>query len=95
MFGMSFDDLVDASPSHKDSREKAIDVGIQASKIKTVITLLYMTLKLPVKEILKNVNTSRRFVYLHRHFILVIIVIFNENLSMLKEWILDVTGPQK
>ncbi|GAB6107093.1 sigma factor [Fusibacter bizertensis] len=95
MFGMSFDDLVDASPSHKDSREKAIDVGVQASKIKTVITLLYMTLKLPVKEILQNVKTSRRFVYLHRQFILVIIVIFNENLSMLKEWILDVTSPQK
>ena len=95
VFGMTFDDLVEASPSHKDSRIKAVEVGVQASEEKNVITLLYSTLKLPVKEILKNIKISRRFVYLHRQFILVIIVIFKENFSSLKEWILDTIRPQK
>lgn len=95
VFGMTFDDLVDISPSHKDTRIKAVEVGVQASEEKNVITLLYSTLKLPVKEILKKIKVSRRFVYLHRQFILVIIVIFKENFSSLKEWILDTIRPQK
>lgn len=95
VFGITFDELVDISPSHKDSRIKAVEVGIQASEEKNIIILLYSTLKLPVKEILKKIKVSRRFVYLHRQFILVIIVIFKENFSSLKEWILDTIMPQK
>ncbi|MDH8677937.1 sigma-70 family RNA polymerase sigma factor [Fusibacter bizertensis] len=94
-FGMTFDDLVEASPTHKDSRRKAIDIGVKASTITSVITLLYTTLKLPVQEILKFIKTTRRFLYLHRHFILVIIVIFKEDLVSLKEWILETKRPQK
>ncbi len=95
VFGMTFDELVDISPSHKDSRIKAVEVGIQASEEKNIIIQLYSTLKLPVKEILKKIKVSRRFVYLHRQFILVIIVIFKENFSTLKEWILDTIRPEK
>ena len=86
-FNITFDELVDSSPSHEDTRVKAIEVGESASKEETVIDLLYKTLKLPVMAIVKVVKTTRRFVYAHKTFILSVIVIFHEEFPSLKEWI--------
>jgi hypothetical protein len=50
---------------------------------------IYRTFKLPVGEILKVVKSTRRFVYLHRQYILTVAIIFNEDLSSLQSWILE------
>ncbi|OJV63215.1 MAG: hypothetical protein BGO41_11025 [Clostridiales bacterium 38-18] len=86
-FNVSFDELVDASPDHEDTRVKAIEVGEESSKDETVIEFLYKTLKLPVMAIVKVVKTTRRFVYAHKTFILSVILIFHEEFPSLKEWI--------
>ena len=88
-FDLSFDDLVEISPRHYDTRVRAIGVGIEVSKIKRIMDEIYRTFKLPVSEILKVVKSTRRFVYLHRQYILTVTIIFHEELSSLQSWILE------
>lgn len=86
-FGLSFDELAEISPSHTDTRMRAVKVGVEASKIEMIVTEIYRILKLPVNLVLKFVNSTRRFVYLHRSFILSVTLIFTEDFKMLKNWI--------
>ncbi len=88
-FDLTFDDLVEISPRHYDTRVRAINVGIEVSKVKRIMEEIYRTFKLPVGEILKVVKSTRRFVYLHRQYILTVAIIFNEELSSLQSWILE------
>lgn len=88
-FNLSFDDLVEISPRHNDTRIRAIGVGMEVSKLKRIMEEIYRTFKLPVGEILKVVKSTRRFVYLHRQYILTVAIIFNEDFSTLQSWILE------
>lgn len=88
-FDLSFDDLVEMSPHHYDTRVRAIGVGIEVSKVQRIMEEINRTFKLPVAEILKVVKSTRRFVYLHRQYILTVAIIFNEDLSSLQSWILE------
>lgn len=88
-FGMSFDDLVQVSPKHKDTRIRAIRVGVASSRHKHIISALYESRKIPVALILKVVETTRRFVYAHSQYITSVMVIFSDELSSLQQWIMD------
>ncbi len=88
-FDLSFDDLVEISPRHQDTRSRAIGVGVEVSKVKRIMDEIYRTLKLPVAEVIKEVKATRRFVYLHRQYILTVTIIFNEELGSLQSWILE------
>lgn len=89
LFGLSFDKLADISPTHKDTRIRAITVGKEASKHDQVVSEIYRIFKLPVNLVLKFVESTRRFVYLHRHYILSVTLIFSEDLKALQSWILE------
>lgn len=88
-FGLSFDDLVEVSPTHQDTREKAITVGIKASKIEWIVKRMHEILKLPVVEVVKAGETTRRFVYSHKDYILTVILVFSEDLTRMQQFILD------
>jgi RNA polymerase sigma factor len=89
-FGLTFDDLVDVSPKHVDSRKRAIRLGVGISEEENLMTYIYKELKLPVSNIVKLFKESRRFVYLNNKYILSIAIIFDKDYSIIKEWIGDV-----
>lgn len=88
-FGLSFEELADISPTHKDTRQRAVKVGMSASTFEAIVTEIYRILKLPVNLVLKFVGSTRRFVYLHRHYILSVTLIFTEDLKALQNWIME------
>lgn len=88
-FGLTFESLVESSPKHKDSRDKAIGIGTECAGYETIVKALFKHLKLPVKEILGTIKTTRRFLYLHRVFITAVILVFSQDFTKMRQWILE------
>ena len=88
-FGLTFEHLVKSSPKHKDSRDKAVEIGKASAEQDTIVTALFKQLKLPVKEILETIKTTRRFLYLHRVFITAVILVFSQDFTRMRQWVLD------
>lgn len=91
-FGIDFDDLVDISPKHIDTRRRAIQLGMHISASKEIMATIYKTLKLPVTMIVKSLKESRRFIYLHQKYILAVAIIFDMEDGSVKDWIKNVMG---
>lgn len=92
LFGIEFDNLVDMSPKHVDTRERAIRLGMNLSTSEEIMSTIFKTLKLPVSLIVKRFKESRRFIYLHQKYILTVAIIFSKEDGIVKEWIKNVMG---
>jgi RNA polymerase sigma factor len=86
-FGMSFNDLVDDSPKHTDSKKRAIEIARLISQNDDFTFYLYEKKKLPIKALLDELDVSRKMLERNRKYIIAITVIFNENYTHLKEYL--------
>lgn len=86
-YGILFSDLVDASPKHQDARERALEVAqILASDPKL---LQYMTHRkaLPLKDLQKLVNVSRKTLERQRKYIITLTLILIGEFYYLQEYL--------
>ncbi|MCT4544780.1 MAG: hypothetical protein N4A63_14680 [Vallitalea sp.] len=88
IFRISFEDLVDSSPKHYDTRSRCIVVSEKSSKDEGIIKLLYKKLKLPVKEIINKFNETKRFLYNNKSYITCLIIIFYKDFDIMKNWVI-------
>jgi RNA polymerase sigma factor len=86
-FGISFSDLVDASPKHSDSREALFSIGALLARDQTMMSIVLSKRMLPIKELLDQVNVSRKTLERNRKFIIAVALIYSGPYPYLKNYL--------
>lgn len=86
-FGFSIEELVDKSPNHKDTREKAIDISEKSSKEKEITDFMFMKKRLPIKNMSNKFKVSEKVIRNSKLFIITVIIILFKGYRNLKLWI--------
>jgi len=86
-FGISFEDLVQETPKHKDTRQNAISLSERISKDKPVVKEIYAKKRLPLTKIVIKFKTSLKILKRSKKFILSIVIIFTGGFNLLKSWV--------
>lgn len=86
-FGFEFEDLIDESPKHKDTRDRAIDLSYKVSKDEELTNFMYIKKRLPIKRISLKYSITEKIIKGSKKFIITVIIIFNKNYRNLILWI--------
>lgn len=86
-FGFGFDQLVDESPKHKDTRERTISLSKNVSKEKDFMDFMYEKFRLPIKKISERFSVTEKVIKGNKKFIISVVIIFFKNYRNLKLWI--------
>ncbi len=79
-YNISFKDLVKNSPSHKDTRDRLLNIAFTCSKDNSILSYIHKYKKLPVKQICIITGYNRKLIDQWRRYILcLIIIISNES----------------
>lgn len=91
-YGLDFDKVVTLSPTHLDTRLRALRCAKKVSLISSIVIKIKKTLSLPIRDLLKEKLETRRFLYAHKHYILFSSLAFIHELSIITDWIKEVLG---
>jgi RNA polymerase sigma factor len=91
-FGISFDSLVKVCPRKKDARERAKEVARLIAKDSELSGYLMKYKLLPIKEIEKKMNLSRKTLERNRNYIIAIVLILVGDYCYLKDYIRGIEG---
>jgi RNA polymerase sigma factor len=86
-FGIRFLDLVEASPSHADSRSALFLIGKLLAENGDWMQVLMSKRTLPIKELLIEVQVSRKTLERNRKFIIAVALIYYGSYPFLREYL--------
>lgn len=86
-FNITFELLVEESPRHKDTRERAIDISEKSSSIVSITNFIYDRKRFPIKKVSLKLSVSEKILKHSKVFILSVTVLFFKNYRNLKIWI--------
>jgi RNA polymerase sigma factor len=86
-FGISFQDLVQASPKHSDSREVLMGIGAALAQDSSLMQIVLTKKMLPIKELLEKVSVSRKTLERNRKFLIAVALIYNGPYPYLKDYL--------
>jgi len=86
-FQISFSDLVEACPKHIDARENAKQIAKYLASEKELVQFLLDKKQLPMKELLKSVNCSRKTLERNRKYIIAMALIYIGDYISLRSYI--------
>jgi RNA polymerase sigma factor len=86
-FDLSFSDLVENSPKHADARENAILVARQLVGNEELKSFLIEKKRLPIKQLEKMVNVSRKTIERNRKYIIAIALILSSDYVFLNDYL--------
>ncbi|WP_026326739.1 RNA polymerase sigma factor SigI [Paenibacillus ginsengihumi] len=86
-FGIQFSDLVDASPKHDDSRQTLFAIAKKLSADPELIGIMLTKRMLPIKELLGQVDVSRKTLERNRKFIIAVALIYYGPYPYLKDYL--------
>lgn len=86
-FCITFEDLVESSPSHYDTRIRCAKVSKKSSSDEGVMILMYKHFKLPIKEIMMKFLETKRFLYNNKAYITCLVLVFYKNYESIKYWV--------
>lgn len=78
-YKLSIDDLIEASPSHLDTRNTILNVAFKCSREENIIKYIREKKNLPIKEMMLLTSMNRKFFEKWRKYILVLILILSSN----------------
>lgn len=85
---ISFDSLVECSPSHIDTRNSLLNLAFTCAKDEFIINYIRNKKLLPIKEIISLTNVKRKFVEKWRKYIItLILVLSNENYLYIRSFL--------
>ncbi|SDQ85097.1 RNA polymerase sigma factor SigI [Virgibacillus salinus] len=87
VYKLSLVELTEASPKHKDARESAVAVARKLYNDTDLREYVYQKKKLPIKDLVKMVDVSKKTLERNRKFILAIFVVLDEDYMYLKEYL--------
>ncbi len=86
-FGITFNDLVDASPKHADSREALFSIGKTLAEDRFLMDILLSKKMLPIKELLDKVQVSRKTLERNRKFLIAVALIYDGSYPCLRDYL--------
>jgi RNA polymerase sigma factor len=86
-FDLSFSDLVENSPKHADARANAIIVAKLLVDDKDLKSFLIEKKRLPIKQLEKKVNVSRKTIERNRKYIIAIALILSNDYVYLNDYL--------
>ncbi|MBF4693593.1 RNA polymerase subunit sigma [Fusibacter ferrireducens] len=87
-FRITFKDLLEKTPKHKDSRERTIKIAKQVSAHKPIVSVMFDKYRLPIQRIHVELKASVKVLEKNRMFITSVIIIFVKELGAIKRWIM-------
>lgn len=86
-FGIQLEDLVDLVPKHQDTKEKAKTLAFTLSEDEDLMNIIFKKYTLPMTRISLKYQISRKILYGSREYILSILVVLKNNLTLLHKWV--------
>ncbi|WP_027963818.1 RNA polymerase sigma-I factor [Halalkalibacillus halophilus] len=86
-YKLSFQELVDICPKHKDAKESAKKVARFVYENDEIRDYVLEQKRLPIKKIEPHVNVSKKTIERNRRYILAIFVLFSEDFVYLREYV--------
>ncbi len=86
-FGISFAELVDASPKHSDSREVLFEIAGTLAADNKMMQVVLSKKVLPIKELLDVVQVSRKTLERNRKFLIAVALIISGPYPYLKDYL--------
>jgi RNA polymerase sigma factor len=86
-FDLSFSDLVENSPKHVDARKNAIIVAKKLVEDHELKEMLFSNKRLPIKQLEKMVDVSRKTIERNRKYIIAIALILASDYVYMKDYI--------
>ncbi|MGL5380532.1 sigma-70 family RNA polymerase sigma factor [Clostridium sp.] len=86
-FGFSFEDLVQESPKHEDTRNRAIHISEKVNDEEDLKLFMYEKKRLPIKQISLRLTVTEKILKKSKRFIISVVVIIDKNFRNLKLWI--------
>lgn len=86
-YRLSFEELTEVSPKHRDARESAIKVARTINDDDELRGFVMEKRKLPMKLLTEKVEVSKKTLERNRKFILAIFIVLNEDYVFLKDYI--------
>lgn len=87
-YNLSFDILAKSCPSHKDTKDKLLNLAFTICKESSMVDYIRNYKMLPTKQICVLTNLNRKFIEKWRRYIIVLVLILsNENYVYLKSYL--------
>ncbi|PQD95004.1 RNA polymerase sigma-I factor [Pradoshia eiseniae] len=86
-FGITFDQLVQASPKHADARKNAISIARIVAEDSSMLNYLFQKKKLPLKILESKVNVSRKTIERNRIYIVAMVLVLSGDYRFLSDYI--------
>lgn len=87
IYGITFNDLVQLSPRHQDSRELLLGVGRRLARDEKLFHSLREKRQLPIKELCQSESVSRKTAERHRKYLIAVALIAYGTYPFLQEYI--------
>lgn len=86
-FKLTFEDLIDSSPKHKDARESAVQVARIVFQNEDLREQVLNKGRLPIKHLVGRVEVSKKTLERNRKFIIALVLIFHGDYVYLKDYL--------
>jgi RNA polymerase sigma factor len=86
-FGVAFSDLVEVSPKHSDSRKLLIQVAYKLAESDEMMVLLREKDQLPIKQLLTQVEVSRKTLERNRKYVIAIALVVSGNYPYIQDYL--------
>ncbi|RKQ31314.1 RNA polymerase sigma factor SigI [Oceanobacillus halophilus] len=86
-YKLSLYELTEISPKHRDARESAIHTARVLYEDEVLREYVYQKKKLPIKNLNKKVDVSKKTLERNRKFILAIFIVLSEDFIYLKDYL--------
>lgn len=87
LYKLSFEELTNISPKHRDARESAIQVARIIFDDQELRQFVKQKKKLPIKDLQSKVDVSKKTLERNRKYILAIFIVLTEDYLYLKEYV--------
>lgn len=86
-FDIDFSELTEASPKHDDSRQMLFGIGRTLAQDAELMRTLLTKRQLPIKELLEQVQVSRKTLERNRKYLIAIALIYNGPYPYLRDYL--------
>ena len=86
-YNLTFAELTEASPKHKDARESAVHSARLVQSDERLLNQVLEKGRLPIKELLRQVNVSKKTLERNRKFIIAMVLILDGDYKYLQEYL--------
>lgn len=94
-YGISFSALVNNSPKHGDTKAQLLEIAYKIQSIPEFLQFLHTKKRLPLTQIALRCNVSIKTLKSFKSYLIALLMILENNLIGIKNWIKIEKGPEK